>query len=217
MKTHVLALGGISITSAVILASVALLGIHYVAADATTTEPTEPEVIEQPEEMESEPTEAPAQGAEAGPSTTATIVESVSSTTEPAAEPAASTSTSTPSTISAPEEVEGTKPAAQTVVAEVAALQDAYFQETGGYLQVLPGNGLPTYETGTVAEKLGKNVADDAWVHIYEAPAGKGYQVFYEADGVLHSVGYGPEAAERTFSRNILVAPSATSTAATAL
>jgi hypothetical protein len=43
---------------------------------------------------------------------------------------------------------------------------------------------------------------------------GKGYQVLYEdSDGVLHSMGYGPEATSRTFLQTTIVAPSATSTA----
>jgi hypothetical protein len=98
------------------------------------------------------------------------------------------------------------------VMADVSTLEENYYQETGSYLQILRGNGLPTYETGTVAQKLGKGVHEDAWVHVYEAPGGKGYQVFYEEDGVLHAVGFGPEAAERTFTRSTIVAPSATST-----
>jgi hypothetical protein len=104
--------------------------------------------------------------------------------------------------------------AKDAALADVTALQDAHFKKNGRYLQVLKGNGLPDYENGNVSEKLGKNISDKAWVHVYEAPGGKGYQVMYEDAGVLYSIGYGPEAAERTFERTTVALPSATSTSA---
>jgi hypothetical protein len=182
---RVIGVGFISIASALVVMAATMFGIQSVAADATSTEPTNTVVIEQPPETVSEPTEAPAEGTGAAATTTAAVG-------EPVADLVASTST--PATISPSEEAQGTKPAAETVTADVAGLEDAYFQKTGSYLQILRGNGLPTYESGTIVEKLGKDVPADAWVHVYEAPGGKGYQVLYEdADGTLHSVGYGPE------------------------
>ena len=48
-----------------------------------------------------------------------------------------------------------------------------------------------------------------------ESPHGKGYQIIYEEDGVVHSVGHGPEAADRTFTIEFpKPVPSATSTPA---
>jgi len=118
-----------------------------------------------------------------------TISATKSTVRHAAARPAAgaATSTSTPSAPVPSEEITDA-PSPSTVAADVSALQDAYFQQTGSYLQILRGNGLPTYETGTVSEKLGENIPNDGWVHVYEAPGGKGYQVLYEADGVPHSV-----------------------------
>jgi hypothetical protein len=37
-------------------------------------------------------------------------------------------------------------------------------------------------------------------MEVYESPHGKGYQIMYEDDGALHSVGFGPEAADRTYT-----------------
>jgi hypothetical protein len=160
--------------------------------------------------VDTEPTEEPVNsGGDA--------VETASSTAELAAATTTATiesdlSTSTPPEAPPSQDTQAAKPAPETVTADVSALQETYYQRTGSYLQILRGNGLPTYESGTVSEKLGGTVPADAWVHVYEAPAGKGYQVFYEADGVLHSVGYGPEAVERTFTLSTIVTPSATST-----
>jgi cytoskeletal protein RodZ len=196
MKTNTIALGGISIIIATAVASAVVIGIQSVAADATSTA-----------SMDTDPVEQPADAGTQAATTSDSTAPTASTTTETAPEAATSTPPAPPS-----QDAQATKPAPETVTAEVSALQEAYYEKTGSYLQVMRGNGLPSYESGAVSEKLGKDISTDAWVHVYEAPAGKGYQVLYEADGVLHSVGYGSEAGERTFSRSAIVAPSAAST-----
>jgi hypothetical protein len=69
---------------------------------------------------------------------------------------------------------------------------------------------------GNTSQRLRSAVSEDVWVHVYEAPGGKGYQVFYEDAEGVHSVGYGPEAGERTSTR-LKPTPSGTSTAETTL
>ena len=105
-------------------------------------------------------------------------------------------------------------PTLQSVVSDavsveaVSELERVYFDQHGTYLQILPGNQLPEYETGTVESKLGSTVHADIRVDVYEAPEGRGYQVSYMSNGVFHSVGYGPEAATRTFTYELSVASS---------
>jgi hypothetical protein len=85
--------------------------------------------------------------------------------------------------------------------AEVASLEDNYHRQNAVYLQVLEGNHLPDYESGSVAQMFGKYIPNNMRIDIYEAAQGDGYQIFYEENGVLHSLGAGPEAADRTFTR----------------
>ncbi|OGG50463.1 hypothetical protein A2763_01670 [Candidatus Kaiserbacteria bacterium RIFCSPHIGHO2_01_FULL_54_36] len=124
--------------------------------------------------------------------------ESAAAATSP---PAATTTPASPITTS-------------TTVEDISALQESYYQKSGKYLQILPGNQLPEYESGTVAEKLGANVPADVRVDVYAGPQGKGYQITYEEEGTIYIVGFGPEAEHRTYSYPAPT-PSATSTAAT--
>jgi len=94
---------------------------------------------------------------------------------------------------------------------EIAALEDAYYARFGRYLQIMPGNKMPRYPSASVVENFGASVADDVQVDVYESPHGAGYQISYDSLGTRYTVGYGPEAAARTYSRP-LSAPVATST-----
>ena len=85
----------------------------------------------------------------------------------------------------------------------------------GRYLQVMPGNTLPSTESGSVQSKFGKALAENIRIDVYNSPHGVGYQIYYEENGAAHSVGYGPEAADRTYTIEFpKPAPSATSTPA---
>lgn len=99
-------------------------------------------------------------------------------------------------------------------VRDIAMLQDSYFEKTGNYLQILPGNELPAHEEGSVTQKLGGTLPADAYVHVYESPKGKGYQIFFKDGNTLISTGFGPEAADRTYTKELAPALSATSTEA---
>ena len=45
-----------------------------------------------------------------------------------------------------------------------------------------------------------KALPENFRIDVYESPHGKGYQIYYEENGVAHSVGYGAEAADRTYT-----------------
>lgn len=179
------------------LVAVALLGLQYAIAQTQEATSTPPVVEETAAPTKTEATTTEANGEE----------QNVASPTEstPEAQPEAPT-------VSLPDQA--AIAAKEAAMGEVTTLQDEYFQKTGKYLQILKGNGLPDYENGNVTAKLGKNISDKAWVHVYEAPGGKGYQVFYEDNGIMYSIGYGPEALERTFQRSTAIPVSATSTPA---
>jgi hypothetical protein len=84
------------------------------------------------------------------------------------------------------------------IIEEIIGLEDTYHSHNGKYLQVLRNNVLPHYESGSVAEKLGKNIAPDAHVDVYDGPNGKGCVVYYEettaSSTAFYHVGYGPDA-----------------------
>src|SRR5580704_19206789 len=86
-------------------------------------------------------------------------------------------------------------------------------QKGGNYLQVLPGDKLPPYETGSVSDNLGADVPTNIRVDVYAAPNGDGYQITdTDTDGTIYSVGYGPEAQDRTYIISPPAAPVASST-----
>ena len=100
-------------------------------------------------------------------------------------------------------------------IGDIPQLEQEYMAKYGRYLQVMPGNTLPTTESGSVQSKFGKVLPENIRIDVYESPHGKGYQIYYEESGVAHSVGYGPEAADRTFTIEFpKPAASATSTSA---
>jgi hypothetical protein len=51
-----------------------------------------------------------------------------------------------------------------------------------------------------VQSKFGKGLPENFRIDVYEGPHGKGYQITYEENGVVHSIGHGPEAADRTYT-----------------
>lgn len=87
-------------------------------------------------------------------------------------------------------------------VNEVILAEETYYQINGKYLQILPGNNLPHYETGTVSGKLGKNVPANVRIDVYETFDGKrGYQISYEDTNAFYSIANGTQAQERTFTK----------------
>lgn len=86
------------------------------------------------------------------------------------------------------------------IAQEIAGLEAGYFKKSGKYLQILPNNQLPEYETGAVTEKFGTAIRADARVDVYESPQGAGYQVIFQDGNTIYSFGYGPEWVERTYS-----------------
>lgn len=86
----------------------------------------------------------------------------------------------------------------RTPIEATQQLEEAYFAKTGKYLQVLPNNKLPHYESGKTKDKLGKDLPANAIVNVYDGPGGKGYQVVYEDADAIYRVGYGPQAEEMT-------------------
>jgi len=180
-----------------------ILGIRYVAAQAATT--TDEAVASTTSEVIAS-TSTPDVSNQTSDTAAAVVVPSSEMTApeEPQTPPAAQ------DTVSASEAVS----AVSVVADEIANLEETYRRQTGRYLQIMPGNRLPTYETGSVTEKLGKNIPDNVRVDIYEAPGGFGYQISYEENGVVRSVGNGPEASARTYAITLPV-PVATSTSPT--
>jgi hypothetical protein len=97
----------------------------------------------------------------------------------------------------------------------IAQLEADHFQKTGKYLQVLPDNQLPEYESGSVAERLGTPINANARVDVYESPKGAGYQITFQDGNTFYSFGYGPEWVDRTYSYVVSPAAQASSTPAT--
>ena len=178
-------------------ASLLVLGVAMTAMAqvATSTEATTPEVVteETSAPVAEEATEPAAESAGAEQPTEAVEGPAVASTTPEM----------TPMIES--------EPVAVSSVEGISSLEDSYFGQHNKYLQILPGNALPDYESGTVAEKLGATIPADARVDVYEAPGGKGYQITYVEEGTAYTVGFGPEADSRTHSYALPL--SATSTA----
>lgn len=83
----------------------------------------------------------------------------------------------------------------------VLALQETYYAAHGEYLQVKRGSALPERHKGTVKQKIGVDLPPNMEVHTYVTPEGKkGFQVLWEDNKGRHSVGYGPEAADLTWT-----------------
>jgi len=110
----------------------------------------------------------------ANTATTSTDTTFATSTTQTIA---ATTTTATPDTSTVASTSIPAATSTGTVADQISALENAYYQSTGHYLQVLPGNILPSYETGTVSADLGSTIPANARVDIYDAPSGKGFQI----------------------------------------
>jgi hypothetical protein len=159
---------------------------------------------------------------------TASSTEEAATTTQetstPAGEVAGEATTSIEQSV-APETVQEVAPmetapqetlsAAAAAVGEIGALEQDYMSKYGRFLQVMPGNTLPSTESGSVQSKFGKALPENIRIDVYNSPHGVGYQIYYEENSVVHSVGYGPEAADRTYTIELPKPPvTATSTAA---
>jgi len=85
---------------------------------------------------------------------------------------------------------------------EIITAEENYFKANGKYLQVLPGNKLPHYETGTVKDKLGKDVPLNIRIDVYETwDKKRGYQIQYEDDTAYYSIATGTEKVYRTYTK----------------
>lgn len=77
----------------------------------------------------------------------------------------------------------------------VASEQDTYYRKYGRYRQVLKERGNPTYETKSLEEDQfdASSLPDNAEVHIYNSPKGKGYRVILDTDNSIIIKHYGAE------------------------
>lgn len=97
-------------------------------------------------------------------------------------------------------------PTAVTGTTDLAAMEDAYMAANGKPLQVRPDGTLPSYESGTVLQKLGKTVPAGYRVDTYLTPKGEWGYTIASPDGAVHN--YGPE----TYREQAAPPKSATST-----
>ena len=81
----------------------------------------------------------------------------------------------------------------ETKVDEVEAEQSKY---TDKYVQVLEGNVYPDDEK----RRLDVALPDNMSVNVYDGPTGKGYQVVVKYEDRTEYIGYGPQAAEYTYT-----------------
>lgn len=94
--------------------------------------------------------------------------------------------------------------ALQTPLQQIHALEQAYILKHGRPLQILSGNRLPHYETGTVKEKFGKNIGAAYSVDIYKEPDSRGgewgYTAEWEDEDGAYANGVGSLKAYRDFT-----------------
>lgn len=139
----------------------------------------------------------------------ASTTETSSPSTTPAIESTSTLESISPATTSSPALSADAVASIKSQIGGIASLEDQYIQKNGKYLQVLRGDVLPPYESGSVTAQLGNDVPTSYEVDTYQSPLGVGYQITYAENGVTYSVGYGPEAASRTYT----IEPSAPLTA----
>lgn len=87
---------------------------------------------------------------------------------------------------------------ASTTIASITAIEEAYFQQKGKYVQVLPGNIITDPTTGSVTQIFGKDLPPGFWINSYTGPNGKGYVVSFEDATNWYDIGFGPEGAGKT-------------------
>lgn len=82
---------------------------------------------------------------------------------------------------------------------------ESNFKETspdGHFAQVIKDNKpSPNKKNATIKGLLGKETPAGMWVDEYQSPLGFGYQMYYEDATAWYSVGKGPEATARTYTR----------------
>lgn len=88
-------------------------------------------------------------------------------------------------------------------IANVKALQDAYFAKEGKYLHILEGGRLADYESGTIRQKLGRDIPTNFELIPYNGPLGAGFQVCERRTTELECIGFGPEALSKTITYQI--------------
>jgi hypothetical protein len=217
-----------TITGIIIAPIFAMLGIQYVAAQtATTSDSTASSTV-----IDASSTDTLTATETLEVATTTSLVASTTLETSDTASSTAATGTSTVETATTTPSIQvstSTSEASSTssapvlpdftaatscdaIIAGVESLEDAYYSQNSTYFQILPGNALPTYESGTVASNLGEDIPGNVQVDIYDAPSGQGYQVTFQQDGTEYSTGEGPESADRSFTQVLPVAAAATST-----
>jgi hypothetical protein len=98
---------------------------------------------------------------------------------------------------------------ATTTLEDMQALYDKY----GEYIQVTK-DGRVLYRNQEVDEAMFKNkIPDNVEIIPYLSPEGDGFQIITRTDTTETSVGFGPEAAERTYEFDFpLTLPNTTST-----
>jgi len=82
-------------------------------------------------------------------------------------------------------------------IQKLCAAQEAYFDRTGTYYQVMRGGIKPERESKTVEEAFGGTIPPGVEIITYEREGVKGYQVIYDDGTTVRSCGSGPETAER--------------------
>ncbi len=109
-------------------------------------------------------------------------------------------------------------------IAAIITAENAYNQTHSGYFQILEHKQFPAGTPTSTKEYISLDaLTDTTSVTPYEAPQGFGYQIFWSilptlcATGSAHSLGFGPEANNRTYSSEFpkLIPNIASSTSAT--
>lgn len=99
----------------------------------------------------------------------------------------------------------------QNIINRIAILQEDYKATNGKYLQILEGNRLPHYETGRILDKFGERLPENVSINVYTTPEGqKGYWLEYKDIDGHYSVGFGPHAAEHTWTKLPFVSSTST-------
>jgi len=104
----------------------------------------------------------------------------------------------------------------------IATAENSYYNNHGSYFQVLPNQQLPSHQPGVLSDYVDpRAVPPNTRIDVYAGPAGSGYSVQWTIPattceaGLITSVGYGPEASERSFVIILPVLEVSTSTPAT--
>lgn len=91
----------------------------------------------------------------------------------------------------------------EEIAQAISLEQDKFFAENGRYWQGLPHKGglKPHYEAKgwDAFNSLSSDLLFEITVNQYVAPDGAGYQIIFKESGTTTSIGFGPEADNRTY------------------